>query len=281
MMAAFTEQQAQRAMDQIMQLCSQAAQGAQGPREIARALEPGLRALIKDLGAGDDGKLPGGAWSQIAEHHRNQLQSRMGGMLDALESATAGADEPQNPTSFMYRVHASNGWIYLLVCSSIVVIALLLWGVFRYWNVATSTKALEADVLRMVILMGALGGTIHWMSSLVNFVGNGNLFRRWIPYYLLAPFQGAALAVLIYLLLRVGVLASPANSAEHLNLLGLYAFAGLTGLFAKQAIEMLRDVFAVMFKKIEAKDASGSSKPPPAGAPKQSGAQPAGGGDAG
>jgi len=30
--------------------------------------------------------------------------------------------------------------------------------------------------------------------------GNGNLLRRWIPYYVLAPFQGAALAVLVYLL---------------------------------------------------------------------------------
>jgi hypothetical protein len=165
-------------------------------------------------------------------------------------------------------VHASNCWIYTLVIGSVATDAVVIWGIYRYWNVATSGKAVEGDVLRMVILMGALGGAIHWMSSLANYIGNGNLFRRWIPYYVLAPFQGAALAMVVYLLLRVGVLAHPANAmpnggpAQSLNLLGLYAFAALTGLFAKQAIEMLRDVFGVIFKKIEAKDASSARKPP-------------------
>jgi len=132
----------------------------------------------------------------------------------------------------------------------------------------------------MVILMGAMGGAIHWMSSLVNYIGNGNLLRRWIPNYVLAPFQGAALAVLVYLLLRVGVLAPTQNGvpAQSLNLLGLYAFAGLTGLFAKQAIEMLRDVFAVIFKKIEAKDASGAERQPGSSAGKSSSPQAATGG---
>jgi hypothetical protein len=78
----------------------------------------------------------------------------------------------------------------------------------------------------------------------------------------------------------VGVLAPPASSAgpaQSLNLLGLYAFSGLTGLFAKQAIEMLRDVFAVIFKRIESKDASGATKPPAPSANKSAGAQPAAG----
>src|SRR5262245_7853798 len=83
----------------------------------------------------------------------------------------------------MYRTHASNPWIYGLVIASVVVVALVIWGVYRYWDVATSAKATEGQVLRMVILMGALGGAIHWMSSLVNYIGNGNFFRRWISIY--------------------------------------------------------------------------------------------------
>jgi hypothetical protein len=39
-----------------------------------------------------------------------------------------------------------------------------------------------------------------------------------------------------------------------LNLTAIYAFAGLTGVFAKQAIEKLADVFATLFAKIDAKD---------------------------
>ena len=111
----------------------------------------------------------------------------------------------------------------------------------------------------MIILMGALGGCLHWTSSLAMFIGNGQLFRRWIPYYILMPFEGAALATLIYLLIRSGVLSPEADppgmgQTDKLKLLYLYAFAGLTGLFTKQAIEMLAQVFNTIFAKVQGKD---------------------------
>jgi hypothetical protein len=110
----------------------------------------------------------------------------------------------------------------------------------------------------MIILMGALGGCLHWTSSLAMYIGNGAFLRRWIPYYVLMPFEGGALATVIYLLLRVGVLSPSAVSSGpgNLNLLSLYAFAGLTGLFTKQAMQMLADVFSVIFTKIQAKDST-------------------------
>jgi hypothetical protein len=70
-------------------------------------------------------------------------------------------------------------------------------------------------------------------------------------------------------LLRTGVLGSHA-SMDQLNLLSLFAFAGLTGLFSKQAIDMLADVFSVVFKRSESKDklannaANHHGPPPPA-----------------
>jgi hypothetical protein len=120
-------------------------------------------------------------------------------------------------------------------------------------------KVTEQAVLWMVILLGALGGFLYLASSMATYVGNRQLLRSWIVYYLLIPVQGAALAPLVYLLLRVGVL-NPANTTasgrpmESLNLMGIYAFAALTGLFSKQAIEMMADVFATIFKKVSAKD---------------------------
>jgi len=126
-------------------------------------------------------------------------------------------------------------------------------------------KVTEQAVLWMVILLGALGGFLYLASSMATYVGNRQLLRSWIVYYILIPFQGAALAPLIYLLLRVGVLnpANPTSSGrpmESLNLMGIYAFAALTGLFSKQAIEMLADVFATIFKKVSAKDSLEKSK---------------------
>ena len=127
-------------------------------------------------------------------------------------------------------------------------------------------KPSEGDVLFMVMLLGALGGFLRLASSLANYIGNRQLLKSWIIYYLLTPIQGAALAPVVYLLLRVGVL-NPANTApgstspaDSLNLIGIYAFAVLTGLFSKQAIEMLADVFSTIFKKAETKDALDKSK---------------------
>ena len=109
----------------------------------------------------------------------------------------------------------------------------------------------------MVILLGALGGLIHLASSLTMFVGNRDLKQSWTTYYLLSPVQGAALAPLLYLLLKSAVLSPQllaGSGTQNLNLTAIYAFAGLTGLFAKQAIEKLADVFATLFARIDAKD---------------------------
>jgi hypothetical protein len=115
----------------------------------------------------------------------------------------------------------------------------------------------QKAVILMVMWLGALGGLIHLASSLTIYVGNRDLKRSWIIYYLLAPLQGAALAPLLYLLLKSAVLSpqyAGGAGTENLNLTAIYAFAGLTGLFAKQAIEKLADVFNTLFAKIQARD---------------------------
>jgi hypothetical protein len=103
----------------------------------------------------------------------------------------------------------------------------------------------------MVILMGMLGGFVHLTSSLSRYVGNRQLLRSWVIWYVLMPISGAALAPMVYLLLRVGVLS---NGTDSMNVFGLYAFAALTGLFAEQAIEMLANLFSEIFSKVQAKD---------------------------
>lgn len=125
-------------------------------------------------------------------------------------------------------------------------------------SILTKSKVTEQAVLWMVVLLGALGGFLHLASSMANFVGNRQLLRSWVVYYILIPFQGAALAPVVYLLLRVGVL-NPANSSgghptDALNLIGIYAFAAMTGLFSKKAIEMLATVFETVFRKSDTSD---------------------------
>jgi hypothetical protein len=115
------------------------------------------------------------------------------------------------------------------------------------------------NILKMVILMGTLGGLIHLATSLSMYVGNRALRRSWIMYYVLMPLQGAALAPIVYLLLTAAVLAPSAGAEagathEPINVTSVYAFSALTGLFAKQALEKLADVFATIFTSVKGKD---------------------------
>jgi len=121
----------------------------------------------------------------------------------------------------------------------------------------------EVYVLIMIALMGALGGCLHWISGFVIFVGNREFLRSWVAYYLLMPIEAAALAIIVYLLLRVGILAPSSSGGQAtaaLNTIGLYAFAGMTGIYSKQALQALGEVFATIFKKVQAKDESKEDK---------------------
>jgi hypothetical protein len=132
----------------------------------------------------------------------------------------------------------------------------------------------EASILQMVILLGALGGSLHLVGSLVMYVGNRQLRRSWLPYYLSTPVVGAALAPIVYMLLRVGILSPTGASTggsniAGLNLIGIYALAALTGLFGKVASDKLAEVFKTIFRSQEppAKDPLASEKPPGGPAP--------------
>jgi len=126
----------------------------------------------------------------------------------------------------------------------------------------------ESFVLLMVVLLGALGGGLHLLASLVKYVGNRQLKRSWLLHYLSMPIVGAVLAPIVFMLLRVGILApgssSDGSSIANLNLIGIYAFAILTGLFAKTATEKLSEVFSTLFRTSDpaSKDSLGAEKPP-------------------
>jgi hypothetical protein len=113
------------------------------------------------------------------------------------------------------------------------------------------------EVLKMVAVLGALGGLIHMLTSFVMYIGNRQLVRSWLLYYVVAPFLGAALAPIVFLLLSNSVVESVSGSGvntQNLNLPGLYAIAALTGMFARQASEKLADIFTLVFSKINAQD---------------------------
>ena len=107
----------------------------------------------------------------------------------------------------------------------------------------------ETRLLLLVALVGALGASIHMATSFTFFAGKLQLNASWLWWYLLRPFIGAAVAIILYFVVR-GVLFATTAESKDVSLFGILAFSGLAGMFSKQAIEWLRQIFDQMFRKV-------------------------------
>lgn len=231
--------------------------------------------IIQMEGLIDKGVLDVPSWDNLDEMEKALLFERISRIRDAL-CTLSEEDGPEDSGHIMYNEYAANWAIVVWFLFGLVVTVGLLFFIYSNWNTATGTRtavmvqgaplppaetplesgAKESSVLLMVIMLGALGGMLQYLGSLAKYVGNRQLKRSWLMYYLTMPFLGAGLAPVTYLLLRVGIL-SPGTDAggstiSNLNLNGIYAFAALTGLFAKTATEKLNEVFQTFFRTREA-----------------------------
>lgn len=109
------------------------------------------------------------------------------------------------------------------------------------------TVSLEVRFLLIALLSGALGSYIHAATSFVDYIGNRRFVKSWTWWYLLRPFIGMALALLIYFSARGGLIAT-STGASALSPYGVAAVTGLAGLFSKQATDKLREVFETLFQ---------------------------------
>jgi magnesium-transporting ATPase (P-type) len=109
------------------------------------------------------------------------------------------------------------------------------------------------DELRLIIiaaLAGALGSLIHSMTSFATYVGNKQFVTSWIWWFVLRPFIGMSLALIFYFVVRGGFFAMTAET-KALSPFGVAGLSGLVGMFSKQAIDKLREVFETLFKTTE------------------------------
>jgi hypothetical protein len=121
-------------------------------------------------------------------------------------------------------------------------------------NAANAEQQAREDNVRderllfvLVLLAGGLGSFVHTSRSFVDFLGNRRLRPSWTWWYVLQPFTGAALAMVMYLVIRGGFFASTTGAAA-LNPWGFVAVAAMVGLFSKQATNKLDELFSTMFR---------------------------------
>lgn len=120
---------------------------------------------------------------------------------------------------------------------------LFTWGDFA--------PGLEAQLIMLVMTIGALGSMVHALTSYIDFVGNRRFGRSWTGWYVLRPLVGGALALVFYFAVRGGFLSGGATSTGAINPYGIATLAALAGMFSKQATDKLSEVFCTMFKVSE------------------------------
>jgi hypothetical protein len=103
----------------------------------------------------------------------------------------------------------------------------------------------------LVILASLLGALVHVASSFMERVSRRALTVSYLWWYPMRLVVGAALALIVYLVLRAGLLSGDFTTRE-INPYGIAAISALSGMFAKQATEKLAEVFKVIFATIGA-----------------------------
>jgi hypothetical protein len=103
--------------------------------------------------------------------------------------------------------------------------------------------------LGVTALAGGTGSMIATVLAYLKHASERRDFRlSYVPWYLARPLLGVLLAAVFYFLLKGGLLVlGEANTSADMNLFGLAGLSSLVGMFSKNAVEKLRDVFATLF----------------------------------
>ena len=106
----------------------------------------------------------------------------------------------------------------------------------------------ETRLLLLAMLIGALGSCIQVIRSFTWYIGNRKLSGNSFWSFLLQPFMGMALSLVFYFVIRGGFLSATAR-VQDMNIFGIAALSGLTGMFSQQAAEKLAEVFRIVFAR--------------------------------
>lgn len=109
----------------------------------------------------------------------------------------------------------------------------------------TETLAVAAETRYLICAAtaGALGSYIHLATSFIDYAGRERLTTSWAWWYVLRPWIGSALALVVYFVLRAGFIAGPADATQAVNPYGVASVCALSGMFSPQATEKLRELF--------------------------------------
>jgi hypothetical protein len=112
--------------------------------------------------------------------------------------------------------------------------------------------SLDGHLFLIALAAGGIGACVYTVSSFADYFGNRQLRVSWVWWLLLRVPLGIGLAVVVYLMLRGGLLFlynTPTNlAAEAINPHGVAGLCALVGLFSRQAMDKLYELFCTLFR---------------------------------
>lgn len=122
-------------------------------------------------------------------------------------------------------------------------------------TVFNSPYALTGDgyFFWVVLFAGMIGAIIRCVYSFFRHLGIGNFSLSWLWFYLMLPFGGAVLSLVLYFVIRGGFYSSSLGKDLSLNLFSFAAFGALTGLFSENAMEKLKQVAESLLTPVDPK----------------------------
>ena len=113
----------------------------------------------------------------------------------------------------------------------------------------SGTASAEIRNLFVTIFAAGVGSMITTILGYLKHASERRDFMlSFVPWYFARPLIGILLGVVFYFVLKGGLLVTVGTaSASNINVYGLGALAALVGLFSKNAVEKLRDVFGTLF----------------------------------
>ncbi len=100
----------------------------------------------------------------------------------------------------------------------------------------------DVRFILIVAVMGALGGCAYSARSFAIHVARGTFDTRFTCWYILRPIIGSILAVVFYFAFHAAFLSFSA-SPDDLNVFGIATLGGIVGLFSKETLDKLKELF--------------------------------------
>lgn len=105
----------------------------------------------------------------------------------------------------------------------------------------------------IVLFAGMVGAVTRGIFSFVRHHGEKDFSFSWTWFYVFLPFSGPVISLFLYYIIRGGFYGSPVGKGLVLNIFAFVAIGTLSGLFAENAMEKLRQVAEVLLARVPAK----------------------------